>query len=53
MPFNGTTDTNMNVLPPLGVAVVITADSVTVTNQEVSIGPSGSDSADSAENGEE
>jgi hypothetical protein len=53
MSFNGATDTNMNVLPPLGVAVVITADSVTVTNQEVSIGSPGPDSADSAENGEE
>lgn len=53
MPFNGATDTNMNVLPPLGVAVVITADSVTVTNQEVNIESSGSDSADSAESGEE
>lgn len=46
MPFNGVTDTNMNVIPPPGVTVVITADSVTVTNQEVSIGSTGSDSAD-------
>ena len=53
MPFNGATDTNMNVIPPSGVTVVITADSVTVTNQEVSIGSSGSDLADSADNGEE
>jgi hypothetical protein len=52
MPFNGATDTNMNVLPPSGVTVVITANSVTVTNQEISIGSSGSDSADSADNGE-
>jgi hypothetical protein len=53
MPFNGATDTNMNVIPPPGVTVVITADFVTVTNQEVSIGSAGSDSADSADNGEE
>jgi hypothetical protein len=52
MPFNGAKDTNMNVLPPSGVTVVITANSVTVTNQEISIGSSGSDSADSADNGE-
>jgi hypothetical protein len=51
MPFNGATDTNMNVIPPPGVTVVITADSVTVTNQEVSIGSAGSDSADPADNG--
>ena len=49
MPFNGATDTNMNVIPPPGVTVVITVDSVTVTNQEVSIGSAGSDSADNGE----
>ena len=49
MPFNGATDTNMNVIPPPGVTVVITDDSVTVTNQEVSIGSAGSDSADNGE----
>ena len=49
MSFNGATDTNMNVIPPPGVTVVITADSVTVTNQEVSIGSAGSDSADNGE----
>lgn len=53
MPFNGATDTNMNFIPPPGVTFVTTADSVTVTNQEVSIGSAGSDSADSADNGEE
>jgi hypothetical protein len=53
MSFNGATDTNMNVLPPSGVTVVITSDSVTVTNQEVSIGSAGSNSVDSADNGEE
>jgi hypothetical protein len=52
MPINGATDTNMNVIPPSGVTVVITADSVTVTNQEVII-ESGLDSADSTDNGEE
>lgn len=49
MSFNGATDTNMNVIPPPGVTVVITAESVTVTNQEVSIGSAGSDSADNGE----
>jgi hypothetical protein len=49
MSFNGATDTNMNVIPPPGVTVIITADSVTVTNQEVSIGSAGSDSADNGE----
>jgi hypothetical protein len=53
MPINGATDTNMNVIPPSGVTVVITADSVTVTNQEVIIESAGLDSADSADNGEE
>jgi hypothetical protein len=53
MPINGATDTNMNVIPPSGVTVVITADSVTVTNQEVIIGSAGLDSVDSADNGEE
>jgi hypothetical protein len=49
MSFNGATDTNMNVIPPPGVTVIITADSVTVTNQEVSIRSAGSDSADNGE----
>jgi hypothetical protein len=49
MSFDGATDTNMNVIPPAGVTVVITADAVTVTNQEVSIGSAGSDSADNGE----
>ncbi|HYZ59955.1 MAG TPA: hypothetical protein VE544_09900 [Nitrososphaeraceae archaeon] len=49
MSFNGATDTNMNVIPPPGVTVIITADSVTVTNQEVSTGSAGSDSADNGE----
>ncbi len=33
----GVTDTNMNVIPPEGVSVVISSDSVTVTNQAVDI----------------
>jgi hypothetical protein len=33
----GVTDTNMNVIPPEGVTVIISSDTVTVTNQEVDI----------------
>src|ERR687895_1005914 len=33
----GATDTDMNVIPPLGVSVVISNDTVTVTNQTVDI----------------
>jgi hypothetical protein len=33
----GVTDTNMNVIPPEGVTVIISSDSVTVTNQAVDI----------------
>ena len=34
----GTTDTDMNGLPPIGVHVIISGDTVTVTNQPVDIG---------------
>jgi hypothetical protein len=45
LPINGTvtmsledvTDTNMNEIPPLGVTVIISSESVTVTNHEVTI----------------
>jgi hypothetical protein len=45
LPINGTVtmsledvvDTNMNEIPPLGVTVIITNESVTVTNHEVAI----------------
>jgi hypothetical protein len=33
----GVTDTDMNVIPPEGVTVIISSDTVTVTNQEVNI----------------
>src|SRR5215204_4428906 len=33
----GVTDTNMNVIPPEGVSVIISSDTVTVTNQGVDI----------------
>jgi hypothetical protein len=33
----GATDTDMNVFPPEGVAVIISSDTVTVTNQAVDI----------------
>jgi hypothetical protein len=33
----GVTDTNMNVIPPEGVTVIISSDTVTVTNQAVDI----------------
>ena len=44
----GVTDTDMNVLPPEGVTVVIENDTVTVTNQTVDI-----EMADEDENGAE
>jgi hypothetical protein len=33
----GATDTDMNVIPPEGVSVIISSDTVTVTNQTVDI----------------
>ncbi|HEX5976851.1 MAG TPA: hypothetical protein VFY68_06220 [Nitrososphaeraceae archaeon] len=33
----GATDTDMNVIPPEGVSVIISSDTVTVTNQPVDI----------------
>src|ERR671919_91939 len=44
----GATDTDMNAFPPEGVYVVISSDTVTVTNQTVDIGTS-----DEEEEGEE
>jgi hypothetical protein len=37
MPFDGATDTNMNVIPPSGMTVIISNESVTITNHEVTI----------------
>ena len=44
----GATDTDMNAFPPEGVYVIISSDTVTVTNQTVDIGTS-----DEEEEGEE
>ena len=44
----GVTDTNMNVIPPEGVSVIISSDTVTVTNQTVDI-----ETADEDEEGAE
>jgi hypothetical protein len=35
--IEGATDTDMNVIPPVGVSVIISNDTVTVTNQGVDI----------------
>jgi hypothetical protein len=37
MSTEGSTDTNMNEIPPPGVIVLISNDSVTVTNHEVTV----------------
>jgi hypothetical protein len=42
----GATDTDMNVFPPEGVSVVISNDTVTVTNQTVDIGTADEDEGD-------
>jgi TATA-binding protein-associated factor Taf7 len=45
----GVTDTDMNVIPPEGVAVIISNDTVTVTNQEVDIATAEGDEGDEDE----
>jgi hypothetical protein len=45
----GVTDTDMNVLPPEGVTVVIENDTITVTNQTVDIETADEDGDDSEE----
>jgi hypothetical protein len=60
LPANGTvsisteraTDTDMNVILPEGVSVIISSDTVTVTNQEVDIATAGEDETDGDEEGE-
>lgn len=37
MNLDGTVDTNMNEIPPPGVTVLISNDSVTVTNHEITV----------------
>ena len=48
----GATDTDMNVLPPEGVSVIISNDSVTITNQIVDIATAEEDE-DEDDTGEE
>lgn len=38
MSMEGSSDTNMNEIPPPGITVLISNDSVTVTNHEVTVG---------------
>jgi hypothetical protein len=45
----GATDSDMNVFPPEGVTVIISSDTVTVTNQPVDIATAGEDEADGDE----
>jgi hypothetical protein len=50
----GVTDTDMNVIPPEGVTVIISNDTATVTNQEVDIATAeGEDEGDVGDEGEE
>jgi hypothetical protein len=45
----GVTDTDMNVIPPEGVSVIISSDTVTVTNQPVDIATADEDETDGDE----
>ena len=47
----GVTDTDMNVIPPEGVSVIISSDTVTVTNQPVDIATADEDETDGEEQG--
>jgi hypothetical protein len=50
----GVTDTDMNVIPPEGVTVIISNDTATVTNQEVDIATAeGEDDGDVGDVGDE
>ena len=49
----GVTDTDMNVIPPEGVTVLISNDTVTVTNQDVDIATGEGDEGDEGDEGEE
>ena len=46
----GATDTDMNAFPPEGVAVIISSDTVTVTNQTVDIEAAEEDEDDTGDN---
>ena len=45
----GATDSDMNVFPPEGVTVIISSDTVTVTDQEVNIATTEGDETDGNE----
>jgi hypothetical protein len=49
----GVTDTDMNILPPEGVTVVIENDTITVTNQTVDIETAEEENGDETEEDEE
>ena len=49
----GATDSDMNVIPPEGVTVIISSDTVTVTNQAVDIATAEGDGDEDEGNGEE
>ena len=49
----GVTDTDMNVIPPEGVSVIISNDTATVTNQEVDIATAEEDEGEGEEDGED
>jgi hypothetical protein len=48
----GVTDTDMNVFPPEGVTVIISSDTVTVTNQPVDIATAEGDEGEGGEGGD-
>ena len=49
----GATDTDMNVFPPEGVSVIISSDTVTVTNQPVDIATAEEDEEEGGDEGSE
>jgi len=48
----GATDSDMNVFPPEGVTVIISSDTVTVTNQAVDIATADEDEGEGGEEGD-
>ena len=48
----GVTDTDMNVIPPEGVSVIMSNDTITVTNQEVDIATAEEDEGEGIDEGE-
>ena len=49
----GATDSDMNVIPPEGVTVIISSDTITVTNQPVDIATAEGDEGDTGGGEEE